>query len=170
MESKFDIKNFSILSMLFFAIIVLSSITDIIADLTQGANTAHIIQESFLACAAFLLLIFLLHQTKIERDKNKKLSQKIEDITEQSNKVSEALINAKKVFGEEITNQFTVWKLTKSESDIALFTLKGFNSKEIANLRESSEKTVRNQLTSIYRKSGLNSKHTFIAWFMDGLF
>lgn len=170
MKAKINIKDFPILSMLFFIIVIISSITDIIADIGQGANTSHIIQESIIACTALSLLLFLLYHTAKEKNKNNKLIKALEEATELSTKASQELIKAKKLFGDEISKQFLNWQLTKSESDIALFTLKGFNSKEIANLRSVSEKTVRNQLTSIYRKSGLNSKHTFIAWFMDGLF
>ncbi|MFT6895894.1 MAG: DNA-binding CsgD family transcriptional regulator [Paraglaciecola sp.] len=51
---------------------------------------------------------------------------------------------------------------------MALFSLKGLSAKEIANLRNASEKTVRNQLTSICKKSGTTSKLSFVAWFMEG--
>jgi len=166
---KFDLKSFSIITLLFFTIVIISSITDIIADIKQGANAAHIFQETLIACVALLLLLTLLYQTKDEKNKNKKLLRSLAEANALTTKTSQELLNAKKVFGDEISKQFLNWKLTKSEADIALFTLKGFNAKEIANLRNSSEKTIRNQLTSVYRKSDLTSKHAFIAWFMDGL-
>jgi DNA-binding CsgD family transcriptional regulator len=86
-----------------------------------------------------------------------------------SAKASKELIGAKRIFGEEISRQFSNWGLTDSESDIALFTLKGFSAKEIADFRNVSEKTVRNQLTGIYKKSDTTGKVSFIAWFMEDL-
>jgi len=166
---KIEEKKLSILSILFFSLVVLSSIADIITDIGQGANIKHLIQEAFIAFFALLLLLVLFFNTKAEKIKNKQLQKNLEELTEISAQVSKELVNAKKIFGEEINKQFIVWQLTKSEGDIALFTIKGFNSKEIATLRSVSEKTIRNQLTSIYRKAGLSGKHTFIAWFMDGL-
>jgi DNA-binding CsgD family transcriptional regulator len=82
---------------------------------------------------------------------------------------SEELLKAKKEFGEVIRQQFFDWKLTDSEADVAWQVLKGFNSKEIARFKDLSEKTVRNQLSSVYKKSGLKGKQHLIAWFMDDL-
>lgn len=169
MSFKIEDKKLSILSILFFSLVVLSSITDIVTDIGQGANAKHIMQESLIAIFALLLLVVLLFNAKTEKNKNKQLQKNLAELTEISEQVSKELVNAKKIFGEEINKQFNTWQLTKSECEIALFTIKGFNSKEIAILRLVSEKTIRNQLTSVYRKAGLNSKHTFIAWFMDGL-
>jgi len=162
-------KKLSILSIVFFALVVLSSIADIITDIGQGANIKHLIQEAFIAFFALILLVVLFFNTKSEKNKNKQLQKNLAELTEISEQVSKELVSAKKIFGEEINKQFTVWQFTKSECEIALFTIKGFNSKEIAVLRSVSEKTIRNQLTSVYRKAGLNGKHSFIAWFMDGL-
>lgn len=162
-------KKLSILSIVFFALVVLSSVVDIITDIGQGANIKHLVQEAFIAFFALILMVVLFFNTKSEKNKNKQLQKNLAELTEISEQVSKELVSAKKIFGEEINKQFTVWKFTKSECEIALFTIKGFNSKEIAVLRSVSEKTIRNQLTSVYRKAGLNGKHSFIAWFMDGL-
>ena len=54
------------------------------------------------------------------------------------------LAKAKRKFGEVIAKQFIVWGLSESESEVAWFILKGFNSKEIARCRNLSDKTVRN--------------------------
>jgi DNA-binding NarL/FixJ family response regulator len=58
--------------------------------------------------------------------------------------------------------QFIVWGLSKSETEVAWFILKGFNSKEIARYRILSDKTVRKQLPSFYNKSGLKGTQVFI--------
>jgi DNA-binding NarL/FixJ family response regulator len=62
-----------------------------------------------------------------------------------------------------IAKQFIVWGLSKSETEVAWFILKGFNSKEIARYRNLSDKTVRNQLSSFYKKSELKGKQVFIS-------
>ena len=43
----------------------------------------------------------------------------------------------------------------------------GLSFDEIANVRNTKEKTVRQQATAIYRKSGLGSRHEFAAWFFE---
>jgi DNA-binding CsgD family transcriptional regulator len=69
-----------------------------------------------------------------------------------------------------IRQQFEAWRLTASESDIALLMLKGLSHKEIARLRNSSEATVRQQATAIYGKSGLASRAELAAFFLEDLF
>jgi len=101
--------------------------------------------------------------------RNRQLRKELDEAKIYSAQASKELISAKRIFGEEISNQFSSWGLTNSESDIALFTLKGFSAKEIADFRNVSEKTVRNQLTSIYKKSATTSNVSFIAWFMEDL-
>src|SRR6185436_700944 len=57
--------------------------------------------------------------------------------------------------GEAIDRQFQRWGLTEAESEVALLQLKGLRHKEIAELRQTSERTVRQQALAVYRKSGL---------------
>jgi DNA-binding NarL/FixJ family response regulator len=71
--------------------------------------------------------------------------------------------------GEAINEQFKVWKLTASESEIAMGLLKGLTHKEIARLRDTSEATVRQQARSIYSKSGLGSRAELAAYFLEDL-
>jgi DNA-binding NarL/FixJ family response regulator len=68
-----------------------------------------------------------------------------------------------------IGEQFEGWRLTPSESDIAMLMLKGLSHKEIARLRNSSEATVRQQATAIYGKSGLTSRAELSAFFFEDL-
>lgn len=74
---------------------------------------------------------------------------------------------ASRQYGEVIQEQLVTWDFTQSEKDVALLLLKGLSFEEIANVRDTKEKTVRQQATAIYRKSGLNGRHEFAAWFFE---
>jgi DNA-binding NarL/FixJ family response regulator len=50
-----------------------------------------------------------------------------------------------------------------------MLMLKGLRHKEIASLRETSERTVRQQALTIYRKAGLDGRSDLVAFFLDGL-
>jgi len=50
------------------------------------------------------------------------------------------------------------WKLTSSEKEVAFLLLKGLSLKEVAEVRNTSEKTARAQSTSIYNKAGLSGR------------
>lgn len=153
----------------FFVLIVITSFSDIVADILQGANILHIVQETVVFVFALFLLLLLFLNTRAHEQRNAQLLADLEAAKVHSAQASEELMSAKRMFGEAISKQFIKWTLTESESDIALFTLKGFSAKEIADFRNTSEKTVRNQLTSVYKKSGTTSKVSFAAWFMEDL-
>ncbi len=45
--------------------------------------------------------------------------------------------------------------------------MKGLSMKEIAAIRNTSESTVRQQATSIYRKANVHGRQEFIAYFLE---
>ncbi len=69
-----------------------------------------------------------------------------------------------------ITDEFAQWALTPAESEIAGLLLKGLSLRDIAVLRRTSERTIRQQAQGIYRKSGMANRTEFAAYFLDGLF
>ncbi len=66
--------------------------------------------------------------------------------------------------------EFARWRLTDAERDIAWLVLKGLSFKEIAVLRNRSERTIRQQAGAIYSKSGLGSRSELSACFLEDLF
>lgn len=70
---------------------------------------------------------------------------------------------------EKINSQFCRWNLSKAEKQVAMELLKGLSHKEIANLRQSSEKTVRLQAASVYRKALIDGRAQLSAFFLTGL-
>ena len=65
--------------------------------------------------------------------------------------------------------QFDAWQLTASEQDVVISMLKGLSFREIAELRETREKTVRQQASSVYRKAGVGSRNELAAWFFEDM-
>jgi DNA-binding CsgD family transcriptional regulator len=71
--------------------------------------------------------------------------------------------------GAAIDRQFEHWKLSVAEREIALLLLKGLSLKEIAEVRQTSDRTVRQQSLAIYRKSGLAGRAELSAFFLEDL-
>jgi DNA-binding CsgD family transcriptional regulator len=71
--------------------------------------------------------------------------------------------------GEQIDRQFAAWGLTAAEREVALLMLKGLRHKEIASLRATSERTVRQQALTIYKKAGLDGRTDLAAFFLEDL-
>jgi DNA-binding NarL/FixJ family response regulator len=61
------------------------------------------------------------------------------------------------------------WQFTPAEKEIAGLILKGCSHKQIADIRRSSDSTVRQQAQAIYRKSGLENRSELAAYFLDAI-
>jgi DNA-binding CsgD family transcriptional regulator len=128
---------------------------DLISDIVEGESWPHLILE---ACVFILVTAAFAWE-----------------ITSRS-RLSRALDNREQVLsrmqgrlGDSIREQLAKWKLTPSETEVAWLIIKGYSFSEIASLREVKEKTVRQQATSIYSKSGTRSRAEFSASFLEDL-
>lgn len=104
-----------------------------------------------MATAAGKLFARLRERQRIEQDLQSRcgeLSTKLEEV--QSARATIVLEGIRDDFGE--------WNLSFAERDVAWFMLRGLPMKQIATLRGTSERTVRQQAQAIYRKAGLESR------------
>lgn len=72
-------------------------------------------------------------------------------------------------FLELLDDKFDQWSLTPAERDVALFSIKGVSTQEIATLRNTSEGTVKAQTNAIYRKAGVSGRPQLLSLFIDDL-
>src|SRR5581483_1131973 len=96
--------------------------------------------------------------TKRQRDEHLQILRDLEIARLQGQRwrsESRTLLNG---LGKAIDEQFSRWNLTEAEREVALLLLKGLSSKEVAAVRASSERTVREQARSIYAKAGLSGR------------
>jgi DNA-binding CsgD family transcriptional regulator len=145
-----------------FALIALFIATDLATDRGEGVAGLHLVLESVAlisAAAGALALLVNFQRTRVDlamaraealswREKNRALVQGL---------------------GAAIVEQFDRWAYTPAESEIGLLLMKGFSHAEIAALRGTSERTVREQSRAIYRKSGLAGRAELSAFFLEDL-
>jgi DNA-binding NarL/FixJ family response regulator len=83
------------------------------------------------------------------------------------------LINLNKILAQHLSKkiaiQSDIWNLSKTEKEIAVLLIKGFSSKEIAAMRNTSEKTVREQASAIYLKAGINNRANLASFFIEDI-
>ncbi|NBD30818.1 MAG: helix-turn-helix transcriptional regulator [Alphaproteobacteria bacterium] len=72
-------------------------------------------------------------------------------------------------FLELMQDRFEEWGLTPAEMDVALFSIKGMSTAEIASLRQTSEGTVKAQTNAIYRKAGVSGRPQLLSLFIEDL-
>jgi DNA-binding CsgD family transcriptional regulator len=128
---------------------------DIALDVHLGEWDAHVTVEAliFVACVVVLFL---------ELRRNLQLSGRLRTVHAQNQRLAGQ-------FADYVRTRFAGWSLSRSEQEIAWLLLKGFSFGEIAALRAVQEKTVRQQATSIYAKSGSGGRNEFVAHFIEDL-
>jgi DNA-binding CsgD family transcriptional regulator len=148
-------------------IIAMINIVDFWADLSEGNDIYHLVIEAFMVVGAFTGISFLIRVIIIRQKELDKLHTQLES-SNRSLASSEARIKALgKEYSAIIQSQLTQWQLTPSEKEVAILMLKGLSFEEIASIRDTKEKTVRQQASNIYKKSDLNGRHEFAAWFFE---
>lgn len=152
------------------ALVGLTSLVDIISDIKHHAPWHHIWVESIIfSSALFALFLLGLIFRKISKFTIKEIRSELDSAKDNANhwqKENEHLIKSLAI---KIKDQFIAWALTKAECEIAFLLLKGFSLKEIAFLRKTSERTVREQAIHIYSKSGLKNRAELTAFFLEDL-
>lgn len=150
-------------------LIVLSaiSVVDLIIDHNEGASIAHMLQEGAVFGLCVLAAARLMWELRSQKLKNLGLRKDLDDAHREVEQASQSVKEGRLAFAKTIGQQFEGWGFSKSEREVALLLLKGFSLSEIASLRDTKEKTVRQQASSLYKKAGVSGRHAFSAWFIE---
>ena len=145
-----------------FAAIAALIAWDLVMDYGEGADLRHVsIELLVLFAAAFGIALLWRRFDKTRTD--------LDEAREQAKQWQEQNRELLQGLGSAIEAQFREWGLTHAESEVGLLLLKGLSHKEIAALRDTSERTVREQSRAVYRKSGLSGRSSFAAFFLEDL-
>lgn len=87
----------------------------------------------------------------------------------ENRRVETRLRRASGAFLDLMEQRFAEWGLTPAEREVALFALKGFGTGEIAELRSTSDGTVKAQTNAVYRKAGVSGRPQLLSLFIDDL-
>lgn len=184
------------LAAVFAAIAVLAAI-DLAADVGEGTTMRHALIEGTtiaigLGGVVWMALRFrvLAQKARVLTRRNDDLAQQNDDLTQQNDGLVQrtdeltrhleaSRRDAERWRGEAheliaglsqaIDRQLERWKLSPAEKEIALLLLKGLSHKEVADLRGSSEATVRQQARALYKKAGLTGRADLAAFFLEDL-
>jgi len=69
-----------------------------------------------------------------------------------------------------VEDQFTTWGLTTAEKEVCRSLLVGMSLRQIADMRDTNEITVRQQALAIYAKAGLSGRRDLAAYFLKRIF
>ena len=125
--------------------------------------------EIGLIVASLILLFYFVFQLRRKQLDQKSMSEKMQALREQLANSGQSDQANEASFQKAVDEQFTAWRFTSSEKEVAMLLLRGLSVKEIADVRHVQEKTVHNQLATIYDKSQLFGRHIFAARFFEDL-
>lgn len=135
---------------------------DLINDYDEGAGAIHLGIESLVlvaALAGLALLLWRLRRTAVALNESHAVARRWRC-------ENQSLLQG---LGAAIETQFTAWQLTRAEAEVGLLVLKGLSHKDIAAIRQTSERTIREQARAVYRKSGLAGRSALSAYFLEDL-
>jgi DNA-binding CsgD family transcriptional regulator len=154
--------------MLMLAVVVVGNLLDIVHDYREGVDASHLAIELMLIVASFALIGFLSIGIWRQTRSNRQLKEELASLSgSPPSGLPPEVQAARHGLAEVVQQQFKMWSLTRTEKEVAMLMLKGLSFKEIASVRDTLEKTVRQQASGIYRKAGVNGRHEFSAWFIE---
>lgn len=154
---------------LVLAVVVLFVGVDLFTDSKEGVQINHLLVELSLAVAGCTGLFILLRDSF---HKSRELTFSKEILIEKEKETERWKLESKKFIkglSVVIDAQLDRWSLTPSEKEITLLLLKGLSLREIAEVRQTNEKTVRAQCVSVYSKSGMSGRSALSAFFLEDL-
>ena len=153
---------------LFAAIAALMAV-DLFEDSSTGVDRAHLLLEAVVMILATIGVAALWRGLRTAEARAARLDTDLEAARVEAVRYKEEARHALAGLGEAIDSQFARWELTPAEREVGLLMLKGLSHREVADLRSTSEATVRQQALAIYRKSGLRNRSELSAFFLEDL-
>jgi DNA-binding NarL/FixJ family response regulator len=167
------------LLMVIFLLIAGANVSDVIADYQMHVGTWHLVVEGTTVVISILAFLVLWRRIIERRRELKSLQESITRLQSKAasvaaDKTSETPVKTTSATSMKgsypaVQNWFKEWKLSPSEQQVAVLLIKGLSFNEIASVRNTKEKTVRQQASSIYAKSGLSGRNNLSAWLIDAL-
>lgn len=168
LENKIKLVTFAIL-----AGISLFAGVDVYSDIIDGLPLSHLLHEIALALFAFIGAFYQFRIIKWQGKEilsyREKVSELESELESEKAEFRNRIAHLSNEFLSHIDQQFNKWNFTRSEKEIALLLIKGLSMKEIADIRGSSESTVRQQASLIYKKSHLGGRMELSAFFLDDI-
>ncbi len=142
---------------------------DIWSDFQMGSPLHHMITELIVVFLSSLAAVFVLAQNNTLRQEVRTTQNELVQLQLQATKWKKENQDLIHGLSEAIDRQMQEWNYTAAEKEVALLLLKGLSFKEIANIRDSAEKTVRHHAQKIYEKSNLAGRAELSAFFLEDL-
>ncbi len=180
MRHPSDTGKILFVSALFMVVVGVLVPVDMLADRDEGAPWSHIVIEGVTALVAWLGALGLGREWRAQRQRDQDELGRLRTENAEIQARSQALRRDSEQWKREaqqaiaglsaaIDVQLERWALTTAEKEVALLLLKGLSTKEVADIRITSERTARQQAQAVYRKAHLAGRAELAAFFLEDL-
>ncbi len=138
-----------------FGLVALFVGADLVADAASGAELLHLGTEGLGTVIALIGAGLFYRHHRLERREAQAWREQAEELLAG--------------VGRAVELQFEAWELSGAEREVAMLLLKGLSFKEVAAVRDTSERTAREQARAVYRKAGVAGRAELSAWFIEDL-
>lgn len=142
---------------------------DVWSDFETGSPLHHMITELIIVFLCSIAAARIMIQNSTLRQEVRSTQNELVQLQLQATKWKNENQDLIHGLSEAIDRQMQEWNYTAAEKEVALLLLKGLSFKEIANIRNSTEKTVRHHAQKIYEKSNLAGRAELSAFFLEDL-
>jgi DNA-binding CsgD family transcriptional regulator len=142
---------------------------DIFGDSKEGVDFWHLFLESSVGFISLVGIFYVLRESFKTKHKLNETNQKFSAYREESEKWRAESKKYIEGLSSAIDQQLNKWELTVAEKEVAFLLLKGLSLKEIASVRNTTEKTARVQSMAIYAKANLAGRSELSAFFLEDL-
>lgn len=168
MNKQLDLERF--LVGLSLAVVFLSALFDYVEDISEGGTYIELLFDTALNFFVIGTLLYIWRKRpNATQSRNRQLEQVLKRSSEDLKRWQEKSADILRGLGEKIDEQLNEWSLSSAEKDVALLLIKGLSTKELAHVRGTSEKTVRQQASQIYAKANLENRAELAAFFLEDL-
>lgn len=150
-------------------VIAVGGAVDLILDRPTNWFSFHTIYELVLVLAAAGTAAWLWNQWRSAEEEGARLRRTVSGYEAEREAWRAREKRALAGFAKAVDDQFTAWRLTPAEREVALQLLKGRSHKEIAAQSGRSERTVRQHAAAAYGKAGVEGRAELGAFFLEGL-
>lgn len=155
-----------VLSLFVFVLITI----DISGDYQDGVHWTHLLIEVLILMLSLSGVVYFgWRYYEFAQAKINFLTQDLALANQQAQRWREVNRDLIEGLAVQIQKQFDTWQLTTAEAEVGLLMLKGLSHGEIAHLRNTSERTIRDQARAVYRKSGVTGRTELSAFFLEDL-
>jgi len=154
----------------FAVLVVIDSAFEIVQEIAGGEPYSSMVADTIIFVLSSITLLLLLADYLIQRKSLRSVQAQLDAARGRLLQIDESAPGIANKYRDIIQKQFEDWDLTGSEQQIAIMLIKGLSFREVAEIRKTKDKSVRQQATRIYKKANVTGRHELAGWFFEDLF